>query len=117
MSNQRQKYFDSTAKGQKTTYDKWMREVFFHPMGDGLRLGNAGLKLFKKHFSYHVVDSNPGPGHRTSGHYIFLARFCREPYHIGSEAITFFDDEEAFLFKLCDGDVDNVKDVAPEKLK
>ena len=114
----RQQYFDSTVSGQKYTYDEWMRVMFFHPIGDALRLSNDGLKLFKKHFPYHIVDSsNAETMIRTSGHFIFLARFCRQPYHIGATTITFFDEEEAFLFKLCDGDVDNVQAVAPEKLQ
>ena len=115
--SKRQKYFDATSAGQKFTFDEWMRVTFFHPIGDALRLSNDGLKLFKKHFSYHIVDSNSENMVRTSGHFIFLARFCRQPYHIGTKTITFFDEEEAFLFKLCDGDVDNVQAVAPEKLE
>lgn len=115
--SERQKYFEKTAQGQKFTYNEWILAIFFHPMGDGLRLGGIGLKLFKKHFPYHIVESDPGPEHRTSGHYLFLAQFCRQPYHIGLKTITFFDEEEAFLFKLCDGNIDNVKDVAPEKLE
>ncbi len=115
--SRRQKYFDLTVYGQKYTYDEWMRVMFFHPIGDGLRLNNYGLVIFKKTFPYHIVDSKPGQEKRTSGHYIFLARFCRQPYHIGTKTITFFDEEEAFLFKLCDGNVDNVQAVAPEKLE
>ena len=117
MSSERQKYFDSTALGQKFTYDEWKKQVFFHPTGDGLRLSRDGLTIFKRHFPYHVVDSKSETNGRTSGHYIFLARFCRKPYYIGLKRITFFDEEEAFLFKMCDGDVDNVKEISPERLE
>jgi len=118
MSGERQKYFDLMSSSTfNLRSDEWMRNVFFHPIGDGLRLSNNGLKLFKTHFPYHTVESKPGPEHRTSGHYIFLARFCRKPYHIALDTIIFFDEEEAFLFKMCDGDVDNVKEISPERLE
>ena len=119
MTTEREKYFRMLDHydGVGIDYDGWMRQVFFHPRGDGLRLSRDGLTIFKRHFPYYTVESKPVPEQRTSGHYIFLARFCRKPYHIGLDTITFFDEEEAFLFKMCDGDVDNVKEISPERLE
>jgi len=114
--SRRQQYFAQIATGQKLTYQEWCREVFFHPIGDYMRLNRFGLELFKSHLTHHIVDSVTDTGVRASKHYIFLSRFCRQPYYIAPSIIVFFDEEEAFLFKLCDGDVDNVAEVAPEKL-
>ena len=46
-----------------------------------------------------------------SKHYVFLTRYCKAPYYIGMKSIVFFDEDEALIFKLCDGDIDNVKTV------
>lgn len=118
MTNPREKYYEKSTNGQQLTYDEWIKNVFWFPTGDGMRLKFEGCKLLKKYFPHHIVESIAGDDKpRTSKHLIFLARFCRQPYYIyGSEHIVFFDEEEAFIFKLCDGDIDNVEEVAPEKL-
>lgn len=95
---------------------------FFHPVGDALRLNHDGLLMLRNYMPEFIVDvlnpKNPGKNLTLPGkHFIYLARFCRKPYYIGANEIIFFDEEEAFIFKLCDGDIENVKEIAPEKLK
>ena len=114
--SQRKAYFDEKVTDDTVTYEFWKPVIFFHPMGDGLRLSHQGVKALTKLDTAHVVDSVSADRERPSKHYIFLARFCRKPYFIGKSKIIFFDEEEAFLFKLCDGDIDNVQEVAPERL-
>lgn len=119
-----------TNPAYKTTtelkeYQKFCSKIFFHPGGKALRLRSDGLDFLKSYYPHYIVEISDGinvaTGSNTKGmpskHYVFLTRFCRKPYYIGSKRIVFFDEEEAFLFKLCDGDIDNVKAVAPEKLK
>ena len=119
--NPREKYFEEI--GEQLSYNEWARYIFFYPTGDGLRLSIVGQTIMSIHYPSYTVDSKsefdsvPGREVRKSKHYIFLARFCRKPYYISRDQIIFFDEEEAFLFKLCDGDIDNVQEVAPERLK
>lgn len=113
--SQRRAYFDEKVTDDTVTYEFWSPVVFFHPMGDGLRLSNHGAKVLAKLDTAYEIDSVE-ERERPAKHYLFLARFCRKPYFIGKSKIIFFDEEEAFLFKLCDGDIDNVQEVAPEKL-
>ena len=113
----RQDYFTQIASDQKETYDDWCKRMFFHPIGGALRLNGTGVEEFQKFFTGHLVNAIDVEHQRKSGDYIFLARFCRMPYYIAHTYIMFFDEEEAFLFKLCDGNVDNVKDIAPERLE
>lgn len=99
--------------------------TFFHPGGTALRLKNEGLAFLKNYYPHHIIEFDPkinkpvisSTKYMPSKHYVFLTQFCRKPYYIGSKMIIFFDEEEAFLFKLCDGDINNVKAIAPEKLK
>ena len=115
--SERQKIFDKADTKMK--FDSFCKEFFWHPVGDALRLSNTGLTYLKEcipYFEVEVLDKNniksmPGK------HFIYLARFCRKPYYIGVREIVFFDEEEAFIFKLCDGDIENVREIAPEKLK
>ena len=103
------------------TFEDFCKSVFWHPVGDHKRLSHDGFIFLKSRLRdqchevdvFKKLDKSTMPGK----HFIFLARFCRKPYYIGTNKIFFFDEEEAFLFKLCDGDIDNVKEVAPEKLK
>ena len=111
-------------KGEHS-FSKFCSKIFFHPGGSALRINNNGLEFLKTYYPHYIIEVNDNinsvAGHNTKGmpskHYVFLTRFCRKPYYIGSKKIVFFDEEEAFLFKLCDGDIENVKAVAPEKLK
>ena len=116
MKPERQKIYDET--GTPMTFKEFNEKIFFTLAGDGIRLSLDGLRFFKsKAHPIHVVDLTEARRAFPSKHFIFLARFCRKPYYIGTDNIYFLDEEEAFLFKMCDGDIENVKSVAPEKLK
>lgn len=118
MSHNRQEYYEKSSPGSSLTYDEWVKDVFWFPVGEEMRLKFDGFKLLKKHFPCHIIDQVAREEKPIkSKHLIFLARFCRQPYYIyGSDHIAFFDEEEAFIFKLCDGDIDNVEQIAPERL-
>lgn len=115
--SKRKEVYDQTKS--KIPFDEFCREYFWHPAGDALRINQIGLQYFRMYIPCHQVDviKKLDKSKMAGKHFIFLARFCRRPYYIGTNKIFFFDDEEAFLFKLCDGDIDNVKEVAPKKLK
>ncbi len=114
--SKRLEYYKEIGEESRTAFEIWVKATFFHPMGDGIRLHMAGLIYLETLVTCYDIDSDPGSEPRPSKHYLFLARFCRKPYYIGLKKITFFDEEEAFLFKLCDGNIDNVQEVSPEKL-
>lgn len=120
MSNPREKYYEKSlsVQGDLLDYDEWIKNVFWFPTGDGMRITFEGYQILSKHFPHYNIESDAtAEKPRTAKHFIFLARFCRQPYYIyGSDYIVFFDEEEAFIFKLCDGDIDNVEEVAPERL-
>lgn len=114
---------DHKTETELKKYKIFCSNLFFHPGGEALRLCNDGVKFLEKYHTSHTIDiiefqkSGTNTSNMPSKHFVFLSRFCRKPYYIGMKKIIFFDEEEAFLFKLCDGDIDNVKTVAPEKLK
>lgn len=114
--NKRLAYYKEIDEKNQTPFNVWSNTTFYHPMGDGLRLSISGLIYLESLTTCYDIESDPGSEPRPSKHYLFLARFCRKPYYIGLKKITFFDEEEAFLFKLCDGNIDNVQEVSPEKL-
>lgn len=102
------------------TFEDFCRQKFFHPVSDALRLSLAGVQFLEENgLKAHAVDmiKETKKSEIPSKHYIFLAKYCRKPYYIGSNKIYFFDEEEAFLFKMCDGDIENVSQVAPEIFK
>lgn len=99
------------------TFEKFCLYVFWWPNGDFVRITWKGVLVLKKAYTCHEVSSiNTGEHSSPSKHFLFLSKFCRKPYYIGKDKIIFFDEEEALLFKLCDGDVDNVQQVSPEQL-
>ena len=86
----------------------------FHPGGESLRLNHKGIKFLSDFYPCHaidVVDKNQSKKTMPSKHYVFLGKYCKMPYYIGEHHITVLDEDAAFLFKLCDGDIDNVKTV------
>jgi len=96
------------------TYSNFVKSYFFHPGGDALRLSSLGLKYLSQYYTCHTIDVLEKGHSRTrmpSKHYVFLGKYCKTPYYIDMYNIVFFDEETAFLFKLCDGDIDNVKSV------
>lgn len=105
-------------EGKLKDYKTFSASFFFFPAGDKLRLNYEGLEFLKKIFEPFEVEVVDQKSKRQipSKHYVFLAKFCRKPYYIGNRRIVFFDDEEAFLFKMCDGDIDNVQEISPERL-
>ncbi len=116
MSIRKEIYEESKSK---LSFEDFCHLYFFHPVGDALRLNHEGFKALKLRLPCYEVDVIEKLDKRKmpGKHFIFLARFCRRPYYIGKNKITFFDEEEAFIFKLCDGDIENVKEVSPKKLK
>ncbi len=112
----RKEIFHSTNSDEQMSFEKFCKKNFWHPVGKALRLSDAGMKYLKTHlpcFEVDVVeklDKSKMPGK----HFIFLARYCKRPYYIGTNKIFFFDEEEAFIFKLCDGDIENVKEISSE---
>lgn len=111
----RQLIYNYILSSDKTIgdYSNFCMDMFFYPVGDHMRLKKHGCLILEKHFTAHIVNVDSGlDGQQTaSKHFIFLARFCRMPYYIGTNRIVFFDEQEAMLFKLCDGDIDNVSKV------
>lgn len=117
MKPGRQRIYQEVVNA-KLDFQAFNGTIFFTPAGDHLRLSYDGLNFFKsRQYTIHVVELSELKRDFPAKHFIFLARFCRKPYYIGSDKIHFLDEEEAFLFKMCDGDIENVKTVAPEKLK
>jgi hypothetical protein len=122
--NKRQRIYDTILesgrepKGNLKDYNTFSSKFFFFPAGDKLRLNYEGLEFMKKIFKPFEVEVIDQKSKRQipSKHYVYLAKFCRKPYYIGNHRIVFFDDEEAFLFKMCDGDVDVVQEISPERL-
>ena len=100
------------------TFKEFCHAAYFHPVGSAKRLKNHGYMFLRKYYPCHEVEVPITEKRKNipAKHYLFLARFCRKPYYIGKKKIIFFDEEEGFLFKLCDGDIDNVKTVSPEML-
>ena len=73
--------------------------------------------MLRKHYKHHIVEVLAGSDKREipAKNYIFLARYCKAPYYIGTDKLVFFDEDEAFLFKLCDGDIENVDQVTQDE--
>lgn len=95
-------------------YREFCRSIFFHPGGKSLRLNFYGMNFLAKYLPCHVIEVlNKKQNKKTmpSKHYVFLGKYAKKPYYIGEHTITFFDEDAAFLFKLCDGDISNVKTV------
>lgn len=112
----RQKVFQDVQDqhNEELDYKKFCREVFFHPGGESLRLNFKGCGFLADYLPCNVVDIVDKTQSITtmpSKHYVFLSKYSKLPYYMGKHTITFFDEEAAFLFKLCDGDIDNVKKV------
>jgi hypothetical protein len=85
----------------------WCRTVWFYPTGDQIRLNWFGVGLFSEMLpSYEVWIPED---RRKSKHYLFLNRYCKEPYYIEPGKAVFFNENEAMVFKLCDGDLDNLE--------
>lgn len=99
------------------SFHEFCSTYFFHPSSDAIRLNFYGSNILSMSLKCYKVDV---VGQKKSEipfkHYHYLAKFCRKPYYIGENYIMFFDEEEAFLFKLCDGSIDNVKEVSPNSL-
>ena len=96
-------------------YKKFCANVFFHPGGKSLRLNYDGVKILNKcfaSFKVDILDQTRSRERMPSKHFVFLTRYCKAPYYIGRQYITFFDEEEALVFKLCDGDIENVTSVS-----
>lgn len=112
----RQQVFDDvqTQVDEELDYKKFCREVFFHPGGESLRLNFKGSIFLSDYLPCHVVDivdKTQSLKTMPSKHFVFLSKYSKLPYYMGKNSITFFDEDAAFLFKLCDGDIDNVKKV------
>lgn len=107
---------DSTIVGMNL--NDFCRITFWHPgtITNAKRLKSSGLTILKQYYPHFVVDvfDKKPKVDIPAKHYVFLAKFCKKPYYIGTNRIIFFDQEEAFIFKMCDGDVDNVKEVSSE---
>lgn len=98
-----------------STYKEFCAGVFFHPGGKALRIRYDGVKTLSECYTQHVVDildETQTKKHMVAKHFVFLTRYCNGPYYIGKNKIIFFDEDEAFIFKLCGGDIDNVKKVS-----
>lgn len=96
-------------------YKKFCADFFFHPGGKALRLRSIGVKLLSSCYTPHIVeimDKKQSRKKMPAKHFVFLTRYCKGPYYIGTHEIVFFEEDEAFIFKMCDGDIDNVKTVA-----
>lgn len=100
-------------------FNDFCRMTFWHPgtITNAKRLKSSGLTILKQYYPHFVVDvfDKKPKAEIPAKHYVFLAKFCKKPYYIGTNRIIFFDQEEAFIFKMCDGDVDNVKEVSAEE--
>lgn len=102
-------------QGDITSYKQFCANVFFQPGGKTLRLNSKGVKILELCYTSHIVevmDKTQSKKTMPAKHFVFLTRYCKGPYYIGAHQITFFDEDEAFIFKMCDGDIDNVKTVA-----
>lgn len=115
----RQDFYDDIKRQRPNllrnlTFPEFCREAYYHPVGDYKRLKQKGYILFKKIYPYFVVDVLEGLDKHImpSKHYLFLARYCKKPYYISQDKIIFFDEQEAFIFKMCDGNIDNVKEIS-----
>ena len=98
-----------------SVYKEFCRAVFFHPVGSTLRLRHSGFKTlsaYYPHYMVEIMDKDQTRANMPSKHYVFLGRQCKAPYYIGMHEIIFFDEDEAFIFKMCDGDIDNVKTIS-----
>lgn len=98
-----------------STYKEFCAAVFFHPGGKTVRLRKDGVKTLEISYTSHIVevlDRTKTKKNMPSKHFVFLTRYCKGPYYIATHEIIFFDEDEAFIFKMCDGDIDNVKEVA-----
>jgi len=114
--NVRQDVFDAVQSQIDLDIDfkKLCAEIYFHPGGDTLRLSFKGLVFLSDYLPSNKVDvliENQNRKTMPSKHYVFLTRYNKMPYYIGGKYITFFDEDAAFLFKMCDGDIENVKEV------
>ena len=114
----RQQIFDDVRK-KSPSYDKmsfkeFCASIFFHPGGKALRLranGIAILKDFFPTFDVDIMDKEQSKKNMPSKHFVFLMKYCKAPYYIRNNGVIFLDEEEALIFKLCDGDIANVKNV------
>ena len=98
-----------------STYKEFCAGVFFQPGGKTLRLRSDGVKTLATCYTPHIVevmDKTKTKKNMPSKHFVFLTRYCKGPYYIATHEIIFFDEDEAFIFKMCDGDIDNVKSVS-----
>jgi len=110
MKNLRLKYYNEF--NPQKTYNEWVTDIFVSPIGNSLRLNYYGFLQFKKKYKYYIVNSPSNKDNpRKSKHILFLTNYCKFPYYIGNNNIMFFDKEEALVFRLCDGDIDNVQKV------
>lgn len=108
----RQKYYQSFMQHPDiTNYQDWCRQIWFHPAGKEIRLSSLGLALFREAQTMHTVRLSE-KDRRKAKHYIFLSKYCKEPYYIDPEKVVFCDEHEAMVFKLCDGDFDNVNEIS-----
>lgn len=110
----RKKIHEECGKNYSLSYQEFCAMIFFQPGGTTLRLKSYGWEILSNHYPshiVHIVDKSRTRDKMPSKHYVFLTRYCKAPYYIGLTAISFFDEEEAMVFKLCDGDIDNVKKI------
>lgn len=109
--NTRQKYYNLFMgdNSDLTDYATWCKTVWFYPTGAQIRLNSLGLELFSQQLPHHTVLIPED--HRKAKHYLFLSKYCREPYFIEPGRAVFFDEQEAMVFRLCDGDFDNFDEI------
>ena len=119
MGIRRQQIYDNlpiTAKGflGDRSYKTFCRETFWGPGGDSIRLKNNGLTYLKEYYTIHTVEvlGKLEKDNMPSKHFVYLSKYCKFPYYIGTNRVMFLNEEEAFIFKMVDGDIDNVKDIS-----
>lgn len=86
-------------------YKQFAKKIFFSTSGDGKRVRYDFWKLFPD-FDRHEVETPYMLKDFPPKFYLFLSKTCERPYYIGNHNIIFVDENEAFTFKLCDGDID-----------
>ena len=69
------------------------------------------MEKFLPIYDVEIMDEDHNREIMPSKHFVFLMHYCKAPYYIRKNGIIFLDEDEALIFKLCDGDIDNVKTV------
>lgn len=97
-------------------FEEFCRDCFYHPTGDEKRLRQYGCSLLRNYFPSYYVEwqENIVPEQLPSKHLYWLTKYCKQAYYIGRDKIIFFDEDDALIFKLCDSDMDIVKEVTSD---